>query len=114
MPDKKQRRLLTSADFQRPAQPRPHATVTPCHEHATRQTEQKVIGMDGTAEDNQRFVDIMACWRCWEINPESSMIRLLELFEVPVEDQAEVIAYIREQKIAAQKRPKYQRLQIWD
>lgn len=108
----KKRRRLTPADFQRPPEARPHATVVPCHEHATSRTERKIIGKDGADEDNSRFVDIMACWRCWEMNPESAMLRLLELFEIPLEDQAEIFAYHREQKLAAQQRPTYQYLDI--
>ena len=99
-----ERRFLTASDFQRKPKPMPHATLTPCPEHATARTERKVIGQDGTDKDNARFVDIMGCWRCWEINPDTSMTRLMDLFDVPAEDQAEVIAYIRQEKLEAQKR----------
>lgn len=98
------RRFLTKADFARKPEPMPHATLRPCHEHAGARTERKVIGKDGTDTDNARFVDIMGCWRCWEINPDTSMTRLMDLFDIPTEDQAEVIAYIRQEKLNAQKR----------
>ena len=101
---KPQRRRLTKADFNRKPEPMPHATLMACPEHATARTVRKVIGQDGTDADNERFVNILACWRCWEINPETSMTRIMDLLDFTADAQAEVVAFIRQDKLNSQKR----------